>query len=196
MKMEKTKWVVDPVHSEITFKVKHMMMTNVTGVLSDYTIEATSDDEKFHNAEISFSGKTTSISTGNAERDNHLRSEAFFDVEKNPEIRFKSTGYEQVLEKYKLSGNLTIKNVTREITLDVDYKGVSNDPWGKLRAGFTVTGEIDRTTFGLTWNTPLDGGGLLVSSGVKIFCEIQMVKKEMEPELSMEAASDSEKNII
>jgi polyisoprenoid-binding protein YceI len=175
--MEKATWKVDQSHSEVTFKVKHMMITNVTGILTDYDITATSDDEKFLDAQITFTGKATSITTGSQQRDEHLRSAEFFDVEKNPEITFKSTKFTQQGETYTLQGDLTIKGVTKNITLSVDFMGMQKDPWGKIRAGFTVKGTISRKDFGLTWNATLETGGVMVSDEVRIACEIQMVRQ-------------------
>jgi polyisoprenoid-binding protein YceI len=177
--MAKIKWVADPTHSEITFKVKHMMITNVTGIMRDFDISMESDDEKFTNAQIEFRGKADSITTGNEQRDTHLRGADFFDVENSPEIRFRSTKYEKVSdEKYKLHGDLTIKGVTKNIDLDVMYGGMNKDPWGNNKAGFTVTGKINRKDFGLTWNVALETGGLLVSDEVRFNCEIQLVEKK------------------
>lgn len=174
--MKKIKWEVDPVHSEITFKVKHMMISNVTGILSDYKIEAETDDEQFSNPKIIFLGKAISISTGNEQRDAHLRSAEFFDVEKNPEIRFESTGYEKAADGYRMYGNLTVRGTTKPVTLDVEQGGSGKDPYGKFKAGFSVSGKINRKDFGLMWNAPVEKGGMLVSEDVKIACEIQMVK--------------------
>ena len=118
----KTNWKLDPAHSEVAFQVKHMMITNVRGVLKNYTVEVTSGDEKFSDADIFFSGSMNSIDTGNEQRDQHLRSADFFDVEKNPEITFKSTGYKAVSDNmYKLEGDLTILEITKKITLDVEF---------------------------------------------------------------------------
>lgn len=176
---KKIKWTTDPTHSEITFRVKHMMITNVTGIMRDYSVTVFSDDETFTNAEAEFIGKAGSITTGNDERDAHLRSADFFDIEKNPEIRFRSSKYEQAGEnRFKLHGDLTIKNVTRSITLNVEFGGVNKDPWGNVKAGFTVTGKINRKDFGLTWNVALETGGILVSEDVYFHCEIQLVEQK------------------
>lgn len=177
--MDKIIWKLDPVHSEVAFQVKHMMITNVRGVLKNYTVEVTSDDEKFSNADIFFSGKTDSIDTGNTQRDEHLRSADFFDAEKKPEITFKSTGYKKVSDNsYKLEGDLTIKEITKKISLDVEFGGVQKDPQGNTKAGFSITGKINRKDFGLNWNTVLETGGMLVSDDVKIACEIQLTKEK------------------
>lgn len=174
--MSKTKWTLDPAHSEVTFKVKHMMITNVTGLLTDYAIEATTDSDDFINADVNFSGKLASINTGNEQRDAHLRSADFFDVEKNNEVTFKSTKVEKNGGDLKLHGNLTIKGITKPIVLDVEFGGIKKDPWGNTKAGFTVTGKLNRKDFGLNWNAALETGGVLVSDDVKIASEIQLVK--------------------
>jgi polyisoprenoid-binding protein YceI len=176
--MSKTKWTLDPVHSEVTFKVKHMMITNVTGSLTDYTVDATTEDEDFTKAEVTFVGKLNSISTNNDDRDKHLRSGDFFDVENTPEVTFKSTGFTKSGDDIKLKGNLTIKGVTKPITLDVEFGGIGKDPWGNTKAGFTVTGKLNRKDFGLNWNAALETGGVLVSDEVKIASEIQLVKAQ------------------
>jgi polyisoprenoid-binding protein YceI len=174
--MSKTKWTLDPAHSEVTFKVKHMMITSVTGLLTDYSIEATSDSDDFVNADVNFSGKLSSINTGNEQRDQHLRSADFFDTEKTNEVTFKSTKVEKSGSDLKLKGDLTIKGVTKPITLDVEFGGINKDPWGNTKAGFTVSGKLNRKDFGLNWNAALETGGVLVSDDVKIAAEIQLVK--------------------
>jgi polyisoprenoid-binding protein YceI len=152
------------------------MITTVTGIVKDYEIQAQSSGEDFMNVEVTFTGKTESITTGNEQRDAHLKSGDFFDVEKNPEILFQSSRFSRNSHGYKLTGQLTIRNVTKEITLDLEYHGLQKDPWGGTRAGFTVSGLINRKDFGLNWNTALETGGVLVSDEVKINCEVQMVK--------------------
>jgi polyisoprenoid-binding protein YceI len=176
--MSKTKWTLDPVHSEVTFKVKHMMITNVTGSLTDYTVEATTENEDFTKAEVTFVGKLNSISTNNEDRDKHLRSGDFFDVEKTPDVTFKSTGFTKSGDDIKLNGNLTVKGITKPITLDVEFGGIGKDPWGNTKAGFTVTGKLNRKDFGLNWNAALETGGVLVSDEVKIASEIQLIKAQ------------------
>lgn len=176
---ERTTWKLDPAHSEVTFQVKHMMITNVRGFLKDYTVEVKAEDESFTNAEIFFSGKMDSISTGNEQRDQHLRSAEFFDVENNPEITFKSTSYQQVADNnYKLEGDVTIKDTTKPITLDVTFGGIQKDPYGNEKAGFSIQGKINRKDFGLKWNTILENGGVMVGDDVKISCEIQLIHEK------------------
>jgi polyisoprenoid-binding protein YceI len=172
----RTKWTLDPAHSEVTFKVKHMMITNVTGFLRDYSVEAYTEGENFDNAEVTFVGKLASISTGNEQRDEHLRSADFFDVANNEEVIFKATNYSKISDDITLEGELTIRGVTRPITLDVEYNGIGKDPWGKTKAGFSVRGKLNRKDFGLNWNAALEAGGVLVGDEVKILCEIQLEK--------------------
>ena len=172
----KTKWTLDPAHSEVTFKVKHMMITNVTGLLTDYSVEANAEGDDFANADVKFVGKLNSINTGNEQRDAHLRSADFFDVEKNGEVTFKSTSLTKKGDDLKLEGDLTIRGVTKRIALDVEFGGIQKDPWGNTKAGFTVSGKLNRKDFGLNWNAALETGGVLVSDEVKIASEIQLVK--------------------
>lgn len=174
--MAQVKWNLDPTHSELQFKVKHLMITNVTGSFTDFSVEAESDDDKFSNPKVSFKAKVASINTANEQRDGHLKSADFFDAEKYPEIRFVSTGVaNNDGETFDLTGDLTIKDVTKPVTLKVEFGGVAKDPWGNVKAGFTINGKINRTNFGLTWNAPIETGGVLVSEEVRIAAEIQLV---------------------
>lgn len=175
--MSKINWKLDPAHSEITFKVKHMMITNVTGHFKEFSGEVVSDNEDFSNGQVSFTAKAASVDTNSQQRDNHLRSAEFFDAEKYPELKFKSTSYEKVSgNHYKLKGDLTIKDVTKNLSLDVEYGGLQKDPWGNLKAGFTIDGKLNRKDFGLNWNAALETGGVMVSDEVRIHCEVQLVK--------------------
>lgn len=173
----KTKWNLDPAHSELGFKVKHMMITNVSGSFGKFDVAAETTDKDFTTATISFSADVSSISTSNADRDNHLKSADFFDAEKYPQIKFVSTKVEKRDdENLVLHGNLTIKDVTKPVKLDVEFGGIGKDPWGNEKAGFTLSGKINRTEFGLNWNAALETGGVLVSEEVRIIGEIQLVK--------------------
>lgn len=175
--MSKINWNLDPSHSEIGFKVKHMMITNVSGAFTDFSVEASSDNEHFANPSISFSARTASVNTKSEQRDGHLRSPEFFDSEAYPEMKFTGRSYEKINdEHYKLTGDLTIKDVTKPVSLDVEYGGVNKDPWGNTKAGFTLNGKINRKDFGLNWNAALETGGVMVSEEVKINAEIQLVK--------------------
>ena len=174
--MSTIKWTLDPAHSEVTFKVKHMMITNVTGLLTDYKVEVETASDDFTKADVKFIGKLNSINTGNEQRDTHLRSADFFDVEKHSELTFRSTSFEKAGDDFKLKGDLTIKGITKPVALDVEFGGINKDPWGNTKAGFTITGKLNRKDFGLNWNAALETGGVLVSDDVKIAAEIQLIK--------------------
>jgi polyisoprenoid-binding protein YceI len=173
-----TKWNVDPVHSEIGFKVKHMMITNVSGSFEKFDAEVETDDSDFTTAKIQFTADINSITTGNKDRDNHLKSADFFDAANYAELKFISSKLEKEDdENYVLHGNLTIRDVTKPIKLDVEFGGIGKDPWGNQKAGFTITGKIKRTDFKLNWNAALETGGVLVGEEVKLQAEIQLVKQ-------------------
>ncbi len=174
--MTTTKWTIDPTHSEITFKVKHLMISNVKGEFKVF--QASIDGEDFTKSPISVNIDVSSISTNNNDRDAHLKGPDFFEVEKHPEITFVSTSLKKVDDdEYKLVGNLTIKGVTKEITLDAEFGGFMKDPYGNEKAGFSVNGKIDRKDFGLNWNAALEAGGVMVGNEVKISAEVQFVKE-------------------
>lgn len=172
--MNTTNWVLDPTHSEVQFKVKHLMMTNVTGSFKSLSAQVQANED-FTNAKINFSADINSVDTGNDQRDGHLKGADFFDAEKFPQITFESTNYNA--KEGKLNGNLTIKGVTKPVTLEAEFNGAHNDPWGNLKAGFSLSGKINRKDWGLTWNAALDGGGVLVSEDVKINAEVQFAKQ-------------------
>ena len=175
--MSTTKWSVDPTHSEIGFKVKHMMFTNVSGNFANFDATVTTDGDNFGNAKFDFSADIDSVNTGNADRDNHLKSADFFDAEKFPKISFTSTGFTQKSDdEYVLTGNLTVRGVTAPVTLDVEFGGIAKDPWGNTKAGLSATGKLNRKDFGLTWNSALETGGVLVGEEVKLHIELQFVK--------------------
>ena len=176
--LTQTKWGFDPAHSEIGFKVKHLMVTNVRGVFKEYNGTVLTKGDDFTTAEINFSINAGSISTNDDRRDGHLKSADFFDADNIKEITFKSSSLEKVSESdYVLYGDLTIKGVTKRIKLDVEYNGVIKDPYGGRRAGFEITGKINRKDFGLTWNALLETGGVMVGDEVTIKCEIQLVQQ-------------------
>ncbi len=173
-----TKWVLDPSHSEIAFKVKHMMIANVKGLFKEFEINVTSNGNDFTDAQIDFQMKAASIETGDGGRDGHLKSADFFDVENFPLITFTSGSLKNIDdENYALTGDLTIKGVTKTVNLDVEFGGVLNDPWGNTKAGFTLNGKISRKEFGLVWNAALESGGVLVGDDVKIICEVELAKQ-------------------
>jgi polyisoprenoid-binding protein YceI len=166
------KWNFDGAHSELKFKVKHMMIATVTGGFDQLNVEVESTDDSFTSGEVTLKAATSSINTGSADRDNHLKSADFFNAEEFPEITFKSTQF----NAGELVGNLTIKGITKEIKLDVDFGGLGKDPWGNTKAGFSVSGKINRKDFGLEWNVALETGGILVGEDVKFEAEIQLAK--------------------
>jgi len=175
--MATTKWTIDPAHSEIQFKVKHLMVTTVTGSFKKFEggVETESDD--FNDAKISFSADIASIDTGSSDRDNHLKTADFFELEKHPKLQFTSTSFKKKSdEDYELNGDLTIRGITKPVKLKVVYAGQAKDPWGNTKAGFELEGKINRKDWGLTWNAPLEAGGVLVSDEVRLLAEIQLVK--------------------
>lgn len=166
-----TKWNLDTAHSEITFKVRHMMISNVKGAFNTFTAEVEAEDDTFKNAKVSATIQTDSIDTNNADRDTHLKSADFFNVEQNPTITFESDSLAD-----DVTGHLTINGVTKPVQLEVEFGGINQDPWGNTKAGFTFEGKIKRSDFGLNWNAALETGGVLVSDEVKIAGELQFVK--------------------
>lgn len=178
----KTKWVIDPAHSEISFKVKHMMMINVKGVFTEYNASIYTNEDDFSSAEIDFWMNPNSLKTSDEKRDQHLRSSDFFDVEHHKEITFRSDTIEKKEDdEYELWGNLTIKGITKKIKLNVEFSGIQKDPWGNEVAGVSVTGKINRKDWELTWNTALESGGVLVADLVNISCELELKKEADQP---------------
>jgi len=175
--MSNTIWNLDPTHSELTFKVKHLMISNVKGEFTKFS--ATIDGEDFETAKLSATIDAASIFTNNNDRDGHLKSADFFEVETYPELKFESTSMKKVDDdEYKLTGDLTIKGTTKSVELDVDFGGYMKDPYGNEKAGFSIEGKINRKDFGLNWNAALEAGGVMVSDEVKIAAEVQFVKTE------------------
>jgi polyisoprenoid-binding protein YceI len=172
---------VDPAHSEVQFKVKHLMITTVTGYFKKFDLQVETEDENFTKASsIVFTGDIDSIDTNNSQRDTHLKSNDFFNAEQYQQLRFVGKSYEASGDNYKLNGDLTIRDVTKPITLDVEYGGIVVDPWGQTKAGFTVTGKIKRKDFNLTWDAVTEAGQVVVSNEIRIHCEIQLIKQAPE----------------
>jgi polyisoprenoid-binding protein YceI len=173
------KWTIDPSHSEVGFKVKHLMITNVKGGFRDYSATVETEGEDFVNPNVEFRAKTASIDTADNKRDEHLRSADFFDSEKYPELKFISTGYERKDEEtFTLYGDLTIKNITKPIKLQVIFEGIMKDPYGNTKAGFNIEGKINRKEWELNWNAALETGGVLVGDEVRLLAEVQLLKQE------------------
>ena len=178
--MASKNWVLDPIHSEVKFKIKHLMITNVSGSFDIFTVAAQTDDEDFTKATISFSADVDSIATGNEQRDAHLKAPDFFDAATYPKMKFIATKYEKVDNdgSYELYGDLTIRDKTRNIKLDVEFGGIVKDPYGNTKAGFTVNGKINRKEFGLTFDAVTEAGNVMLSDEVKIACEIQLIEQQ------------------
>ena len=166
-----TVWNLDKAHSEITFKVRHMMISNVKGEFKDFDVTLESEDESFKSAKVAAEIAADSITTNNAERDAHLKSADFFNTESNPIITFNSNALND-----EISGDITINGVTKPIALDIEFGGVNKDPWGNMKAGFSFEGKLKRSDFGLNWNAALEAGGVMVSDEVKVFGELQFAK--------------------
>ncbi len=174
----KTKWIIDPVHSEIGFKVRHLMITNVKGDFKEFDASIYTTGEDFMTSEIDFWLNPASVDTRDPNRDAHLKSPDFFDVENHKQISFQGNTYEKVGDdSYTLYGDLTIKGIKKQVKLDVEFGGVMKDPWGNEKAGFTITGKINRKDWELNWNAALETGGVLVGDDVIINCEVQLIKQ-------------------
>lgn len=169
---------IDAMHSEITFKVKHLMITNVTGSFTqfDATMEASAED--FSDARISFEADINSISTNNEQRDTHLKSADFFAADQFPKLQFTSTSFTKISgDNYSLKGDLTIKGITKPVELKAEFGGTMTDFYGQNKAGFEINGKINRSDFGLTWSAVTEAGGVVVSEEVKLHIAVQMVKQ-------------------
>jgi polyisoprenoid-binding protein YceI len=175
--MATTKWAIDPTHSAIGFKVKHMMFTNVNGIFEKYEAPIVSDEADFSNATIEFSADINSINTNNTDRDTHLKSADFFDVENNPKLTFKASSFEKAGDDYEIAGDLSIKGVTKFVKFPAEFSGLMTDPWGNTKVGINISGKINRKDWGLTWNAALETGGVLVSEEVKLDIELQLLKQ-------------------
>lgn len=176
--MATTTWALDPTHSEIQFKIKHLMISTVTGQFNSFkaTVETAGDD--FTTAKINFSANIDSISTNNEQRDQHLKNGDFFDAENHPELFFESDTMEKNgAGSFSLTGTLTIKGISKPITLDVEYGGITIDPWGNTRTGFEVTGKIRRADFGISFGMLSETGNIMLADEVKLFANTQFVKQ-------------------
>lgn len=174
----KTKWSIDPSHSEVGFKAKHLMITTVTGKFEKFTSDVETVGDDFSTAKINFSAEIASVNTGSEQRDGHIKGADFFDAEKYPTLSFTSTALTLVKDNhYKLTGDLTIRGITKPVTLDVEFAGTAKDPWGNTKAGFILNGKLNRKDWDLNWNVALETGGVLVSEEIKLFADVQFAKK-------------------
>lgn len=178
--MANIKWAVDPTHSEVQFKVKHLMITTVTGYFKKFDAVVETETDDFATAKkIEFTADIDSIDTNNEQRDTHLKSADFFNASEHGQLRFVGTRYESNGDEAKLHGDLTIRGITKPITLHVEFGGIVVDPYGQTKAGFTVTGKISRKEFGLIWNAVTEAGSVVVSDDIRILSEVQLVKQEV-----------------
>jgi polyisoprenoid-binding protein YceI len=176
--MATTKWILDPSHSEVEFKVKHMMISNVSGKFTKFDASLETEGEDFMTAKVSFTADVASISTGADQRDEHLKGGEFFDAAQFPQLKFVAARYENVDNdgSYEVYGDLTIHGVTKSVKLDAEFGGVIKDPWGNTRAGITASGKINRKDFGLVWHGVTETGSLIVSDEVRIHVGLEFVK--------------------
>ncbi|WP_026956498.1 YceI family protein [Algoriphagus vanfongensis] len=174
--MTSTKWIIDPTHSEVSFKVKHLVISTVTGYFREFEGAAESSSDDFDGAKVSFSAAIDSIDTNQKDRDNHLKSADFFDAANHPKLSFEGAISNDGGD-YKLIGNLTIRETTKEVTLDVDFGGVAGDPYGQTKAGFEIEGKINRKDFGLAWSAVTEAGSVVVSDQVRLLLSVQLVKQ-------------------
>lgn len=173
-----TNWKIDPTHSEIQFKVKHLMITTVTGNFNEFDATALTEGDDFSSvSSVDFNASIDSISTNNSQRDEHLRSADFFDASQYPTLTFKSSRVEGAGDDFTVSGDLTIKDTTKPVTLKAEFGGIVVDPYGQTKAGFTVSGKISRKEFGLTWSAVTEAGQVVVSDDIRLIAEIQFVKQ-------------------
>ena len=173
-----TKWAIDPSHSEIGFKVKHLMINTVSGKFEKFEGSVETNGDDFSTARINFTADIASVNTNSEQRDGHLKGPDFFDGEKNPKLIFSGAKLEAVSgDKYLLTGDLTIRGIAKPVKLDVEFGGIAKDPWGNTKAGFTITGKLNRNDWGLVFNAPLETGGVLLSEEVKLNIEVQLAKQ-------------------
>ncbi|MDN7246596.1 YceI family protein [Planococcus shenhongbingii] len=167
------KWTIDAAHSEIGFSVKHMMISKVKGSFTSFDATVEANEEDLNGALIDFKIDVASINTNNTDRDNHLRSADFFDAETYPEITFNANEITKKGDEYELTGDLTIKGITRPATFEVEYGGKGTNPWGVEVVAFSAEGKVNRKDFGLTWNQALETGGVMVGEDIKISLELE-----------------------
>lgn len=178
MEAAKTKWEIDTTHSEVTFKVKHLMISNVRGVFKEFGAVVYTSENNFLTSDIDFWLSLSSLDTGDKKRDAHLKSADFFNAKNHEKIKFKGTSLAKMdnIGGYELYGDLTIKNITKQIKLNVKFNGLVKDPDGNTKIAYSIIGKINRKTWGLNWNTLLEAGGVLVSEEVLINCEMELIK--------------------
>lgn len=176
--MATQKWAIDPTHSELGFKVRHLMISNVAGTFKQFDVKAESENDDFSKGNVEVTAEIASVFTNNEQRDQHLRTSDFFEADKHPQLHFKSKGFEKKSAgEFVLSGDLTMKGITKPVQLNVEFNGIAKDPWGNTKAGFVVSGKINRHDWDLNWNAALEAGGFMLGEEIKIQSEIQLVKQ-------------------
>ncbi len=192
-----TKWSIDQAHSEISFRVKHLMIANVKGSFKTFDASIYSEARDFTTVEIDLWIDAASISTGDVKRDEHLRGADFLDTQNHKQISFTASTIEKSGKNgnHEMWGGLTIKGVTKNVQLFVEFGGIINDPWGNEKAGFTVTGKINRSDWGLVWNASIEKSGLMVSDEVTILCEIELINAGQK-DLTMELKNSADKAVV
>ncbi|MDZ7691993.1 MAG: YceI family protein [Balneolaceae bacterium] len=173
----KTLWKIDPTHSEVQFKVKHLVISTVTGSFKSFNGQIEAEEDNFEDAKAIFTAEIDSITTNNEDRDQHLKSDDFFNAEKYPQLKFESKDFEKVGDgEYKVVGDMTIRDITKKVELDVIHGGTVGDPYGQTKAGFEVTGTINRKEFGLTWSAVTEAGNVVVGDKVKLQLNVQFIQ--------------------
>ncbi|MFO7824176.1 MAG: YceI family protein [Cyclobacterium sp.] len=175
--MSTTKWIIDPTHSEVSFKVKHLVISTVTGYFREFEGQAATEGEDFSGASVNFAANIDSIDTNQKDRDAHLKSADFFDANNHPKLVFANGKLEEKDGDLQLNGDLTIKETTQPVSFKVDHGGVAVDGYGQTKAGFELEGKISRKAFGLTWSAVTETGSVVVGDEVKILASIQLVKQ-------------------
>ena len=193
-----TKWSIDLSHSEVSFMIRHLMITHVKGTFKIFDADITTTDKDFTTAVIDFSIEASSISTGNLKRDEHLIGGEFFDVQKHRQIQFRSSTISpaDTNGNHELWGELTIKGITKAVKLSAQFGGIAKDPWGNEKAGFTVSGIIKRSDWGLSWNTALETGGFMLSDDVTIACEMELINSSLKASGSEPVAKPTLKETV
>ncbi|RAV27727.1 YceI family protein [Sinomicrobium soli] len=177
METRKTSWSIDPAHSEVQFKVKHLVISTVTGQFTSFSGGLETDGDGFEHAKAVFEAEVNSVNTNNADRDNHLKSADFFDAENHPKLTFVSTGFRKTGDDtFEVTGDITIRGNTKSIVLEAEYGGTAEDPYGNTKAGFEVSGKLNRKDFGLEWNGLTEAGGVVVGDEVKLILNLQYTR--------------------
>lgn len=177
--MVKTHWEIDPAHSSVQYNIEHLKIVTLSGSFNEISGTVEADEDNFDNAKFTFEANTNSINTNDEKRDAHLRSHDFFDSEKFTKLSFASTKFIKKAEnRFELIGDLTIKDITKAVHLEVKYRGIATDPWGNVKAGFELRGKINRRDFGLVWNAQIESGGFMLSEEVNVIANIELQKKD------------------